>query len=216
MKVAVCYVYPLLNHAIYYPLAVRFAQGYRQFPSGYHHELHILCNGGQFHPSVLNCFSGINYQSHQYNNRGWDIGAYQWAAENIPCDMLVCFGAPVHLHRPYWLGRMANAFIENGPGLYGYYASMVPNWHVRTTGFWCPPVLLSSYPDEIKSSKPSRYGFEFGDNSFTRFVMQAGFECFMVTWNGVYPFGKWDFAPSIDDALFLDQHIHPQGMDRSR
>ena len=206
MNVAVVYVFPLVNSRIYFPLAQRFTDTWRKFPGS---NLHVICNGSRPVPVELRPFDGLGAQFHVHDNSGWDVGAFQLAAETIPCDLLICLGAPVHFHQPEWMGRMVEAYIQNGPALYGCWAYLAPNWHVRTTVFWCPPQLLQSYPYVIGSARASRYGFEHGDNSFTRHVLKAGFDCFMVTRTGCYPFDQWDnHAPGVEDSLCLDQHIH--------
>lgn len=122
---------------------------------------------------------------------------------------MVCLGAHSHFHRAGWLHQMAEAFIQNGPGLYGSAAYLTPNWHVRTTCFWCPPELLRSYPAYAGSSRGSRYEFEHGNTSFTRHVLGLGFPCFMVTWEGCWPFDQWqDHGPDLNQILVRDQHIH--------
>lgn len=209
MKVAVVYCYPLVRPHLYYPLANRFADTWRKHPPGIDHELHVVCNGPKPRPRDLTPFNTIPHQSHPHDNIGWDIGAYQWAAEHLPCDLLVCLGAPIHFHRSGWLERMVEAYVENGPHLYGCWAYLAPNWHVRTTVFWLHPELLRSYPKYIASDRRSRYDFEHGNGSLTRHVLRGGLECIMVTWNGCFPFAQWrDHAPGVNDSLVLDQHTH--------
>ena len=206
MNVAVAYVYPLVNRQIYFPLAKRFAESWKQFPGAH---LHLLCNGDSPTPLELRPFEGIDYATHTCSNWGWDIGAFQWAASHLPCDLLICLGAPVHFHKPGWLASMLDAYINHGPGLFGCWAYLSPNWHVRTTAFWCPPQLINSYPYQIASSRESRYDFEHGEHSFTRHVLAAGFPCMMVTGKGCFPFDQWhDHAPGVEDSLVLDQHTH--------
>jgi hypothetical protein len=205
MTTAVCYVYPQIDSRRYFPLAKRFAGTWRQFPG---HSLHLLCNGSAPHPSDLVPFQGIPYEAHTCSNLGWDCVAFQWAAESIPCDLLVCLGAPVHFYHPLWLDRMVEEYLNHGPALYGCSAYLSPNWHVRTTAFWCPPILIQSYPYQITSSRASRYDFEHGAHSLTRHAMAAGFETLMVTWRGVFPFSSWqNNAPTRDEILVRDQHI---------
>lgn len=209
MKIVVAYCYPLVHAAKYFPLAKRFAETWRQCPPGAEHELHIICNGSTPRPHEINPFQGIPHHVHTRDNTGWDIGAFQWAADNLTGDLLVCLGAPVHFHRPNWLAKMVEAYVEHGPNLYGCWAYLSPNWHVRTTCFWCHPELLKSYPDYIGSDRKSRYEFEHGNKSFTRHVLRAGLECIMVTWPGCFPFSQWlDHAPGVNESLVLDQHTH--------
>lgn len=211
MKIAVVYVYPQVDRRKHLPLAQRFAQTYAWSHPTEPHELHVMCNAGDSTTSLLTPFSALSPAPifHDYDNQGWDIGAFQWAAENIPCDLMVFLGCYIHFHRSNWLEIIAESYRWNGPALYGCWAYLTPNWHVRTTAFWCPPQLLQAYPNQIGSSRASRYEFEHGNTSFTRFVLSAGLECLMVTAQGVFPFQTWtQHAPGPDDSLMLDQHTH--------
>ena len=209
MKVDVVYIYPNVNARTYYGLAERFAKTWLQHPPGYEHTLHVVHNGGRHHPAEMRPFDTIPHQDFIRSNLGWDIGAFQDAAESIPCDLLVCLGAPVHFHRPSWLGHMVDSYVQNGPHLFGCWGYLYPNWHIRTTVFWCPPQLIQSYPFQIGSTRQSRYDFEHGSNSLTRHAMKAGFETIMVTRTGTYPFSQWQsHVPGVEDSLVLDQHTH--------
>jgi hypothetical protein len=210
MNLAVVYCYPLVKSGTYYPLAQRFCDTWRKFPPHIAHSLHVITNGGPSHETDRRPFAGIPAEFHARNNFGWDIGAYQWAAENISADLMVFLGAPVHFHRAGWLERMVDAYVNNGIGLYGCWAYLSPNWHVRTTCFWCHPELLRSYPFVVGSDKRSRYTFEHGNQSFTRHILSAGLECVMVTWDGCFPFEDWhDHAPMGKQSLVFDQFTHP-------
>lgn len=203
------YCYPLVRMNTYYPLAKRFAATWQQFPPSIDYDLHVVCNGGQPQPIDLQVFNGLPAQFHTHDNIGWDIGAFQWSAEAIPCDLMVCLGAPVHFWRAGWLEKMADSYIENGPGLYGCTAYGGPVLHVRTTSFWMHPQLLQSYPYSIGNTRAMRYDFEHGQHSFTRHTMSAGFPCVMVTWRGVFPFEQWhENAPTAEEILVRDQHVH--------
>lgn len=209
MQVAVVYVFPQVRVATYYPLAKRFADTWKRFPPGHPCSLHVIGNGGDVPALDRAPFAGLPAEWKSYNNVGWDVGAFQWASETVPCDLLVCLGAPVHFHKPGWLDRMVEAFVIHGPALYGCWAYLSPNWHVRTTAFWLPPMLLNSYPNQIGSTRASRYDFEHGNKSLTRHVLSAGFECIMVTQDGCFPFDQWkDRAPGPEQSLVLDQHVH--------
>lgn len=208
MKVAVVYVFPMVSQRTFYPLAARFADTFRRFPPGFDHELHICCNGGSALDADRHAFANISCEFHSRDNVGWDIGSYQWAAENIPCDLLVCFGSKTHFYREGWLRRMADAYLENGPALYGCWGYLYPNWHIRTTVFWLPPALLNSYPYVIGNARGSRYGFEHGPESITRWSLRAGLGADMVTWNEIFHH-PWEGAKyGIGDCLVLDRFTH--------
>ena len=210
MNVAVIYIYPQVQVGKYFPLAKRFAETWKQNPPGASpHTLHVIGNGGIIPPIERVPFDGIPCEFRAYSNIGWDIGAYQWAAETIPCDLLVCLGAPAHFHHPGWLDRMVEAYVTNGPALYGCWAYLSPNWHVRTTVFWIPPAILKGYPNNVGGSRSMRYEFEHGANSLTRYAIRCGFECIMVTMKGCFPFNQWEAnAPGVEESLILDQHTH--------
>lgn len=209
MKVAIGYVYPIVSSRQFFPAAMRFCETLKRCPGGYDFDLHVLCNGGDPPMNYLRPFNGMRHQVIIHDNSGWDIGAYQKFADIVPCDLMVCFGAFVHFHRAGWLERMVEAYIQNGPGLYGCWAYMSPDVHIRTTAFWFPPVLLQSYPFIIGSSRESRYDFEHRTNSFTRHAMKAGLPCMLVTWGGSFPCKEWhNHAPTARDLLVWDNHGH--------
>lgn len=206
---AIVYCFPQVKHAIYFPLAKRFADTWLRFPPGQEpHTLYVGGNGGPVPPQSRSLFRpGTQFLHH--DNTGLDIGLFQLAAETIPCDLLVCLGAPVHFHRSGWLERMVGAYLENGPALYGCWSYLSPDWHVRTTVFWFPPQLLQTYPLAIGNTRSSRYDFEHGPHSFTRHVLKHGLDCIMVTQKGCFPFSQWqNHAPGVEDSLVLDQHVH--------
>lgn len=209
MNVALAYVYPQVNAREFLVPAQRFASTYLWSKPKKPHQLHVVFNGPPPNAASLRALDGLDYQPHEHNNDGWDIGAFQMLGDSLDCDLLICMGTHIHFHRPNWLEMMVGSYIQNGPGLYGCWAYLSPDWHVRTTCFWCPPQILQAYPNRVGSRRSSRYEFEHGNNSLTRFVLSAGLGCWMVTWSGIYPFDQWEnHAPGVDDSLVLDQHIH--------
>lgn len=208
MKIVIVYVYPMVDINKHFTFAKRFAQTWQTFAPTLPHELHVITNGGEASPQERYPFREIPCQWHPRDNFGWDIGAFQWAGENLPCDLLVCLGSPVHFYRPGWLERIRDSYIENGPGFYGCWAYTCP-LHIRTTAFWLPPVLLNAYPNIIGTRRADRYEFEHGGLSMTRFTKQCGLECYMVSMTHVFPFDQWqDNCPGLTDSLFYDQHVY--------
>jgi hypothetical protein len=205
MKVALCYIFPDLDHATYYPLAKRFVKTYMEHPPGLaDHEINVMVTlgSGRMIDQYAKVFHPLPCRYYVTDNMGKDIGAYQIAAETIPCDLLVCLGAPVHFYRAGWLDRMVEAYEQNGPALYGCRGYNTPMHHVRTTAFWLPPQLLDSYPYIVTNN--SRYEFEHGARSITMHTKSCGLECYMVTFNGCYPYDQWGATP-MGANLMLDQ-----------
>ena len=139
------------------------------------------------------------------DNVGKDLGAYMRASITIPCDLLVCLGAPAHFHRAGWLDVLLEAFLTNGPGLYGFWGYHQPTRHIRTTAFAIPPTLLNAYPYFVNDSL--RYFFEHGPESITAFILKSGFPALQVTQLGVFDVPEWH-PTSIDESLILDQFTH--------
>lgn len=212
MKVVVVYCYPLVLTNVYFGMAKRFADTWKQFPPGHSpHELVVVCNGGNAGPMDRAPFDGIPCTFYGRNNAGWDIGAFQQAADEIPCDLMVCLGAPVHFYRPGWLDRMVWSFLEHSPGLFGCWGVPyrdIP--HIRTTAFWFQPELMKAYPFVVGTQKASRYAFEHGGKkSFTEFCRQAGYEPLMVTFENTYRMNQWEQSDgSVGKCLVFDQWTH--------
>lgn len=206
MKVVVAYVFPDVDLTTYLPMARRFVTSYMEHPPGIEdHEIHVLVNHGHEKniPDYRRLFYPLACGFRMHNNIGKDIGAYQMAAAEIPCDLIICLGSPVHFCRGGWLDRIVKVYEQNGPGLYGCWGFHQPKDHIRTTAFWCAPELLNSYPFVVHND--SRYEFEHGQNSIHNFTRGIGLESYMVTWDGCYSTKEWRHA-TREQCLMLDQH----------
>jgi hypothetical protein len=196
LRVALVYVYPVVGEPEHDVNARRFVSTYREFPPMHEHTLHVIFNGGA--PSAINSavFDGLRTQSHQHDDSGWDIGAFQIAARDIDCDVIVCLGGNSYFKRAGWLKRMVEAVTAHGDGLYGASASYERVPHIRTTGFWCDPMLIRAYPQRVRSYA-DRYRFEASESSITRLAEHVGLGCWLVTWDGEYAKDDWRTPPDI-------------------
>ena len=209
MRIAVTYVFPNLNIPVYEPLAKRFVESYINNPPGLSdHETYVLVNGGKISERQHNLFHPLPVKVVQCTNYGKDIGAFQTAAGQIECDLLVCLGSHIHFHKPGWLDRIAWSYMENGPALYGAWGFHMPTSHIRTTAFWIPPELFLAYPRAVSDSY--RYQFESGRDSLTSEVLKWGYDCLQVTWDNVLPVKEWRHLGN-DECLMLDQHTDRMG-----
>lgn len=198
-----------MNIRVYEPLARRFADSYRMFsPGSEPHEVCVIGNGGPVTAPQRHLFDGLPVSFHQHDNRGRDLGAFQLAAETIPCDLMVCFGSPIHFWRAGWLDRIVDVFLREGPAMFGPWGFYQPAPHLRTTCFWLPPELLRAYPFWIGDHL--RYEAEHGKNSLTAFTRNSGFPTIQVTWSKVLDGGNWENV-TREDSLFLDQHCDKMG-----
>jgi hypothetical protein len=134
------------------------------------------------------------------------------AARVIDCGLIVCLGGNSHFTRAGWLSRMVAAARSHGDGLYGASASYERDPHIRTTGFWCDPMLLRAYPINVRTYE-ERYAFEASASSLTRLAEHEGLQCWLVTWSGEYLMGDWRTPADIfrrgdqSNALVRDKHF---------
>lgn len=203
MKIVICYVYPVFLPS-YDDLAHRFVQSYIQYPPGEtDHELHVYANGAQPSKKQMQIMTSLSPRWHVGGNLGKDIGAYQRAASEIECDLMLCLGTPVYFRQAGWLDWLVRIYEQNGPGLYGCWGFNEPNPHIRTTAFWLPPMIMASYPSFV--SDKWRYEFEHGQHSILNWSKELGFPSYMVTWQGAFPQGQWHHVER-KNCLMLDQH----------
>jgi GT2 family glycosyltransferase/Tfp pilus assembly protein PilF len=188
IRIAVVYVHPIPPEPKHLEQTQRFLQSYREFPAQQDHTLYVMCNGGPPTDETRALFSSVNCQFREHDDTGWDIGAFQRAAREIGCDMMVFLGGHAYFRKAGWLRRMAEVF--DPAHLFGATASHEHDSHIRTTGFWCAPDLLRSYPHQVVTY-PQRLEFEQGEKSLTRWAQSLGRQCFMVTWSGCYPVLEW-------------------------
>lgn len=211
-RFAVVYVYPIVGDSEHDASARRFVSTYRACAPMHDHTLHIVFNGGEPSPENLAIFDGVEIQAHRHDDTGWDIGAFQVAAAEIDCEVLVCLGGATYFKRAGWLRRMAEAVRSRGEGLYGASASYERDAHIRTTGFWCDPILVRAYPRTVRSYQ-DRYDFEASSSSLTRLAEHVHLGCWLVTWDGEYAKPEWRRPPNIfrrgdqSNSLVFDRYF---------
>jgi hypothetical protein len=208
MTIAVVYCFPNVNLPKYVPLAKRFVESYLDYPPGLtDHDLHVVVNYGPAAKSHRKIFEPLQVTWHSHNNYGKDIGAYVATALETECDLMVCFGAPIHFRRAGWLDRITEVYLQEGPGLYGPWGFMQPAPHIRTTVFWLAPELLTTYPHPLDTDH--RYGFEYGPKtSILRWTFDNGFPVIQVSWSKYAHYqkdGGFYHVPA-EDCLVFDQH----------
>lgn len=201
MKVVVVYVYAPGSGANCDNYLFRFLKCYHDFPPGIEHETVIVLNGIRATSEITCLFSPLkNCGFIEHDNSGYDIGAFQCAARNVPCDMMVFFGASTFFTRGGWLLRMASAFRNHGNAQYGAMGSgaeLGANvWaHIRTTAFWMPPQLMNEYP-KIVRDPAGRHPFEHGKDCFTEWLKKRGLASWEVTWNSEFIVRNWGSDPN--------------------
>lgn len=136
----------------------------------------------------------------EHDNSGQDCGAFQYAAKNIPADMMVFFGTHTYFKRPGWLKRMVDTFNQYGQmHLYGSTGNqgdarfnVYP--HIRTTAFWCSPSIINECPLRV-THNGLRYLWEHGPDGLTSWVIKENRRAWIVAWDNVYPLHICDSIP---------------------
>ena len=152
MKTVIVYVYASAAGAKYDDYAIRFLMSYYANPPGIEHDTTVVLNGSKATSETTCLFGSLpNCNFIEHDNSGYDIGAFQRAARDVPCDLMVFFGASTYFPRPGWLLRMASVFQRFGNAQYGAMGNggdkRVNVWpHIRTTAFWMNPKLMNEYP----------------------------------------------------------------------
>lgn len=198
MKTVLVYVYP---GPAYLNNAVRFLSTYHECPPGRDHSSVVVCNGfapGSFEQIL---FAGLpNLTFLQHDNSGYDIGAFQFVARTVSCDLMIFFGASAYFTGPGWLNRVEDSTSRHGFALYGVHGNQGDDRvnvspHVRTTGFWIAPSLLNKYPFIVNKAS-NRYEFEHGQTSLCNWIQKQGLHTWVVTWFSEYLRHQWDGIPN--------------------
>jgi hypothetical protein len=203
MKLAICYVFPNTAEAQRPELAARFVTSYAANGPGMDHESIVVLNGssGGGNGFAQALFAALpNLRILQHDNSGWDIGAFQKAAREVPCDLMVFFGATAWFPKANWLQRVYQASQLRGLGLFGAHGNQGNNGngvapHIRTTGFWCNPSLMNRYPTRV-TTPHQRYPFEHGPQCLSNWVKQEGMSVWAVGWDGEYPVDTCNAMPN--------------------
>lgn len=201
MKVAIVYVYAPHAGPKADAYAMRFLKCYHDFPPGIEHSSVVVLNGTRDTSEITCMFSPLkNCSFIEHDNSGYDIGAFQRAARDVPCDLMVFFGASTYFKRQGWLLRMQSAFFKHGNAQYGAMGNRgntaVKVWpHIRTTAFWMDPKLMNAYPARVVSPD-QRHPFEHGQNCFTEWVKRQGLNSWVVTWTKELLWRDWDSDPN--------------------
>lgn len=195
MNVELVYVFPLSGAGEFYDYACSFLESYHQFPPDYPHSTTIVCNGARVTSETTALFGSLpEVKFLEHDNSGYDIGGFIAASKQSVAELIVCLGSSSCFFRSGWLNRMVEARIKHGPGVYGSSTSFQEMPHINTTGFWCDPIFLASYPWPV-ISQADRYSFEQNkpqpNRPFWKFVHSLGKRALLVTWCGEYEWWDW-------------------------
>lgn len=197
MKVCIVYIFPQSGANGHLEKAVKFLTSYHANPPMHLHDTVIVCNEAPANDQTRFLFGSLPSASClDHDGSGMDCGAYQLAAQKVPCDLMVFFGGNTYFRRPGWLHRMASVFQSYGDGLYGCTGNqgdarfnVFP--HVRTTAFFCSPALVNEHPLRVTNNS-QRYPYEHGPDGLTTWALRKGKPVWIVGWNDVKPLHDCD------------------------
>lgn len=173
----------------YLPWSVRFIETYKKFKGDEPHELLIVHCGGMT-PESQQVFSGLDCSHTSYLGGGWDIGAHQSAANELPGRFVICAATPIHFTCPGFLEAMIEARNKFGDGLYGPTASYENRPHIRNCCWAFDTDTFKQYP-HIIDTRARTYRAESGDLSITRWYEDQGKPRIMVAKDGFYHQADW-------------------------
>lgn len=197
-EIVMVYIYPQGGANGWKERADAFVDSYVANPPGYKHKTAVICNGHQCNEETIAVFSRLPETMFlEHDNSGFDIGGYQKAAAEIPADIMLFCGSYTYFRQPEWMIKMIDAYYQFGDTLYGAMGNtgdkkvnVYP--HIRTTGFWCSPVLINKYPHKVTEhggggSGSKRYFFEHGNDSLTMWARRQGFQPQIICSHGAFP-----------------------------
>lgn len=198
MKIVLCYT--AVTHGPITPdYCARFVASYLTFPPGVEHSTIVICNGGPLATNIGMMFSSLKAALFpRKNDEGYDLSGYVEAAKGpaSDCDAMLCLGESIYFHRQDWLKRLVYAWEKYGPGMYGPFSSHNVRAHLNTSAFMTSPILLQEYPSS-GWTRPARYEFEHGTQSFWRKTHYRGMPVRLVTWDGEWAPGMWRMPANI-------------------
>ena len=151
----------------------RFRNYYLEFDSGVEHDLVICTSGSKITEGSKEIFKELRYKTFPYYGRGWDVGAYQYAATRLQGYQRVLFlNSEAHVCCDNWLQKFSAAWDKYGSGIYGASSSFEIAPHIRTCAMMTSPTLILEYPYRIKS----RYDAGLFENSPKNFSLWAAFK----------------------------------------
>lgn len=201
MKIALAYVYYRREGAGTFDYCFRFLNSYHESPTTVDHRSFIVCNNGLPNADNEAMFRTMqNCEFVQHDNTGWDIGAYQFLARSVACDVMVFFGESAYIKGPGWLEKVVDSVNKYGPAIYGTMGNqgdigvgVFP--HVRTTGFWMPPKILNDYPFPCRCQN-DRYEFEHRQNCLCQWAKGRNIQSWVVSWPGIFRLAECDRIPN--------------------
>ncbi len=182
------------------PFVKRFTDTLRYIDPEWPYEVYPIFNT-KWSEELVDLFDGIKHTPIHYPGSGFDIGATQFAAKQLPGNYFtISFSSRCYFHRAGWLKRMALAREGWGRALYCMSATRSPVFHSCSRGYGWDAIDFSNYPHLIETRSLGPF-FEVGNElarywkwakpveggkPFWDWARSAGMPVKVVTFSGIY------------------------------
>lgn len=163
----------------------RFYQSYLSCDAGIAHDLIlVITNPNKPDVSYRDRFSNLRHDVIHYTGNGWDIGAYQDAAQYLTdYDVVMCLNSQAFPVKENWLLSFYREFSRYGTGVFGACSSFQIYPHIRTASIVTTPELLNSYPLRVRSRQEGCI-FEHSSHNFSLWALGLGIPVGTVSTHG--------------------------------
>jgi hypothetical protein len=177
----------------------RFIDSYCRFNAGFDHDLFVIYKGFETPDKLRDAhqlFENIRYTAIYTYDDNFDIGAYRFAAEQIPHDLLCFLNTNSEILCQGWLGKLAMNMDRKSVGLVGATGSFeslwvldnrfprFPNVHLRSNAFLIRRDHAIRFLPRYIAKKVSAFVTESGHSSLTRRMFENGLEVLVVGRDG--------------------------------
>lgn len=224
MNIILTYLYPLDARDTFIPHCKRWTESYLRIDPGERHRVVVVLANGTPTDDDKALFNGIDCEFTEYQEGGWDIGAFQHVAVNFDADLTIFTNSRVRFWKGGWMSRFVEAYSKFGPkGLYGNSGSYQTSPHIRTACFATNPHILRRFPYKV-DSRAKGFMFESGEWNVMEWYHDHAWPVKMVTWDGFYDQHDWRKPNNIfrrgnqSNCLVFDRHhdIYFGSDDRTR
>lgn len=196
-KLEIGYCFPGGDEHLGY--AYRFLNTLLQNPPMCEAKLTLLTDAGN-QAEALDLFCMVpNVNTMVTPDQGKDLSRYFALAEVSSADVVMFLGGSTYCRRPGWGLRVLTSFQTMGSNnLYGAcgHTGVGPvRPHLRTTGFWCSPIVLRRYPKRPKN-QAERYMVEHGAGCISDWFHQQGYQRWVINFGTAHTLDRANDDPN--------------------
>jgi hypothetical protein len=193
----ICFCCPAGDYHLSF--AYRFLQTYLEYPPLLDHELIVLSDPANVEEAGEIFALAPKLRVVPTPDFAKDLSRYESWVKQSSAECVMLLGGSTYCRRPGWGLRAYTTFKRLGPnnlfGACGNNGAGPVHYHIRTTGFWGSPSLLSRYPRWPKDPS-GRYEMEHGQGCLTRWVTEQGGQAYEVTFQAESTWPNFNSDPA--------------------